>query len=189
VIAPGWRRSLTIANRPLKHIQRAQIILFSADRLPVLQVAQRASVSRPAVWRWQKRYAEAGVDGLLRDRTCPPGRKPVPPAAVAQVVAMTCSKPPGKATHWTGRAMAKAVGLSLRTIQRIWEAHRLQPHRIRTFKRSNDPEFAEKVKTSSACTCTRRRMPWCCRSTRNPRSRRSTAPGPVCRSSPASAER
>jgi len=111
----------------------------------VLQVAQRASVSRPAVWRWQKRYAEAGVDGLLRDRTRPPGRKPVPPATVAQVVAMTCSEPPGEATHWTGRAMAKAVGLSLRTIQRIWEAHRLQPHRIRTFKRSNDPEFAEKV--------------------------------------------
>ena len=111
----------------------------------MLQVAQRASVSRPAVWRWQKRYAEAGVDGLLRDRTRPPGRKPVPPATVAQVVAMTCSEPPGEATHWTGRAMAKAVGLSLRTIQRIWEAHRLQPHRIRTFKRSNDPEFAEKV--------------------------------------------
>jgi hypothetical protein len=132
-------------NRPLKHIQRAQIILFSADRLPVLQVAQRASASRPAVWRWQERYAEAGVDGLLRDRTRPPGGKPAPPATVAQVVAMTCSEPPGEATHWTGRAMAKAVGLPLRTIQRIWEAHRLQPHRIRTFKRSNDPAFAEKV--------------------------------------------
>src|SRR5438270_9208176 len=54
-------------NRPLKHIQRAQIILFSADRLPVLQVARRADTSRPAVWRWQKRYAEAGVEGLLRE--------------------------------------------------------------------------------------------------------------------------
>src|SRR5215469_1770779 len=56
-------------NRPLKHIQRAQIILFSADRLPVLQVARRAGATRPAVWRWQMRYAEAGVDGLLRDKT------------------------------------------------------------------------------------------------------------------------
>src|SRR5262249_55404968 len=61
-------------NRPLKHIQRAQIILFSADRLPVLQVARRTGTSRPAVWRWQKRYAEAGVEGLLRDKTRPPGR-------------------------------------------------------------------------------------------------------------------
>jgi transposase len=132
-------------NRPLKHIQRAQIVLFSAERLPVLQVAHRAGVSRPAVWRWQKRYAEAGVEGLLRDKTRPPGRKPVPTATVAKVLALTQGKPFGEATHWTGRAMAKAVGLSLRTVQRIWETHRLQPHRIRTFKRSNDPAFAEKV--------------------------------------------
>jgi transposase len=132
-------------NRPLKHIQRAQIVLFSAERLPVLQAAHRASVSRPAVWRWQKRYAEAGVEGLLRDKTRPPGRKPVPTATVAKVLALTQGKPFGEATHWTGRAMAKAVGLSLRTVQRIWETHRLQPHRIRTFKRSNDPAFAEKV--------------------------------------------
>src|SRR3984893_16722013 len=76
-------------NRPLKHIQRAQIVLFSAERLPVLQVAHRAGVSRPAVWRWQKRYAEAGVEGLLRDKTRPPGRKPVPTATVAKVLALT----------------------------------------------------------------------------------------------------
>ena len=76
-------------NRPLKHIQRAQIILFSADRLPVLQVARRAGVSRPAVWRWQKRYAEAGVEGLLRDKTRPPGKAPVPTATVARVLALT----------------------------------------------------------------------------------------------------
>src|SRR3981081_3770853 len=132
-------------NRPLKHVQRAQIVLFSAYRLPVLQVAHHADVSRPAVWRWQRRYADAGVDGLLRDKTRPPGKQPVPTATVAKVLALTCAEPPGEATHWTGRAMAKAVGLSLRTVQRIWQAHHLQPHRIRTFKRSNDPAFAEKV--------------------------------------------
>src|SRR5438045_6686249 len=132
-------------NRPLKHIQRAQIILFPAGRLAGLQVARRADTSRPAVWRWQRRYAEAGVEGLLRAKTRPPGRKPVPTATIARVLALTQSEPPGEATHWTGRAMAKTVGLSLRAVQRIWEAHRLQPHRIRTFKRSNDPAFAEKV--------------------------------------------
>jgi hypothetical protein len=58
---------------------------------------------------------------------------------------LTCSEPPGEVTHWTGRAMAKAAGISLRAVQRLWKAHRLQPHRIRTFKRSNDPNFAEKV--------------------------------------------
>jgi hypothetical protein len=60
-------------NRPLKLVQRARIVLYSADRLPVQEVARRASVSRPAVWRWQARYAEQGVEGLLRDRTRKPG--------------------------------------------------------------------------------------------------------------------
>ena len=132
-------------SRPLKHVQRARIVVLSAERLPVLAVARRAGVSRPAVWRWQRRYAEEGVDGLLRDKTRPPGKPPVPAATVAQVLALTCAEPPGEATHWTGRAMAKTVGISLRAVQRIWQAHRLQPHRWRTFKRSNDPAFAEKV--------------------------------------------
>jgi len=58
---------------------------------------------------------------------------------------LTCSDPPGETTHWTGRAMAKAVGISLRAVQRIWEANRLQPHRVRSFKRSTDAALAEKV--------------------------------------------
>jgi transposase len=132
-------------SRPLKHVQRAQIVLLSAERLPALAVAQGAGVSRPTVWRWQQRYAEEGVDGLLRDKTRPPGKSPLPAATVAKVLALTCAEPPGEATHWTGRAMAKTVGISLRAVQRIWEAQRLQPHRWRTFKRSNDPAFAEKV--------------------------------------------
>jgi transposase len=132
-------------RRPLKHVQRARIVLLSADRLSVAEVARRVGVSRPAVWRWQQRYGEQGIDGLLRDKTRPPGRAPLPAASVAKVLALTCSEPPGEATHWTGRAVAKAVGISLRAVQRIWAAHRLQPHRIRTFKRSNDPAFAEKV--------------------------------------------
>ena len=94
-------------NRLLKHVQRARIVLFSAERLPALGSGRRAGVSRPAVWRWQRRYAEAGVEGLLRDKTRPPGKPPVPTATVAQVLALTCAEPPGEMTHWTGRAMAK----------------------------------------------------------------------------------
>jgi len=132
-------------NRPFKQIQRAKIVLFSAERLPVLEVARRAGASRPAVWRWQRRYGEQGVDGLLRDKTRKPGRAPLSAKVVAKVLELTCSEPPGEVTHWTGRAMAKAAGISLRAVQRLWKAHRLQPHRIRTFKRSNDPNFAAKV--------------------------------------------
>jgi transposase len=132
-------------SRPFKHIQRAKVVLHSADRLPTVEVARRSEVSRPAVWRWQRHYAEGGVERLLRERSRKPGKPPVPLSRVAKVVAMTCAEPPGEVTHWTGRAMAKAANLSLTTVQRIWKAHNLQPHRLRTFKRSKDPAFAEKV--------------------------------------------
>jgi transposase len=132
-------------SRLLKHILRARIILLSAKRLTVQEVARQAGVSRPAVWRWQQRYGEEGVEGLLRDKTRPPGLPPHPTRTVAEVLALTCSEPPGEVTHWTGRAIAERVGISLRSVQRIWQAHRLQPHRVRTFKRSHDPAFAQKV--------------------------------------------
>ena len=132
-------------NRPQKHVQRARIVLLSADRLPVSEIARLVGVSRPSVWRWQRRFGESGVDVLLREPSRKPGKAPLPPLTVNKIVALTCAEPPGQATHWTGRAMAKAMGISLRTVQRIWEAHHLQPHRIRTFKKSNDPAFAEKV--------------------------------------------
>jgi len=132
-------------NRTQKHGARARIILGSAARLSVAEVARRAGVGRPAVWRWQRRFAEAGVDGLLRDATRKPGKAPLGDATVRRVVALTCAEPPGAATQWTGRAMAKTAGISLRSVQRIWQAHDLQPHRIRTFKRSSDPEFAAKL--------------------------------------------
>jgi len=132
-------------NRAQKHVARARIILGSAARLPVAEVARRAGVGRPAVWRWQERFVDAGVAGLLHDATRKPGKAPLGDAMARRVVALTCAEPPGEATHWTGRAMAEMVGVSLRSVQRIWAAHDLQPHRIRTFKRSNDPEFAAKL--------------------------------------------
>ena len=133
-------------NRAQKHVARARIILGSADRLNVAEVARRAGVGRPAVWRWQRRFAEAGVDGLLRDATRKPGKAPLGDATVRRVVALTCAEPPGEATHWTGRAMAKTAGdLACARCSGSGPAHDLQPHRIRTFKRSNDPEFAAKL--------------------------------------------
>jgi transposase len=109
-------------NRPQKHVARARLVLLSAERLGVAAVARGAQISRPAVWRWQQRYAEAGVEGLLRDKTRKPGKASLDKAKVQQVVALTCAEPPGEATHWTGRMMAEAAGVSLRAVQRIWAA-------------------------------------------------------------------
>ena len=63
-----------------------------------------------------------------------------------RIVALTLGEPPGETTHWTGRVMAKIARVSLTSVQRIWRAHGLAPHRIRTFKLSNDPKFAAKVR-------------------------------------------
>ena len=86
-----------------------------------------------------------GVDGLVRDKTRKPGKAPTPAATVQRVVDLTTSDPPGETTHWTVRMMAKTVGIGASTVQRIWKAHGLQPHRIRRFKLSKDPRFIEKL--------------------------------------------
>ena len=89
-------------NRPQKHAARARIILHSAERLDVAAIARRAGIGRPAVWRWQQRFAEAGVDGLLRDKTRKPGKPPTPNGVVQMVVALICREPPGEANPLDG---------------------------------------------------------------------------------------
>jgi hypothetical protein len=84
--------------------------------------------------RWQERFLEEGFDGLLRDKTRPSRIKPLGAEAAERVVALTLAEPPGETTHWTSALMAKAAGLSVSSVQRIWRAHGLQPHRVRQFK-------------------------------------------------------
>jgi transposase len=133
-------------NSPQKHVWRAHIILATAEGCGTAEIMRRAGVSKPCVWRWQERFMRDGVAGLLRDKTRKPGLPPLPSALVDRVVELTLAEPPGEATHWTGRAMAAASSVSLRSVQRIWTAHGLQPHRVRRFKLSQDPAFAAKLR-------------------------------------------
>jgi transposase len=89
---------------------------------------------------------QAGVEGLLRDKTRPSRIPPLGPEVAERVVAQTLSDPPGETTHWTAAAMAKAASISVSSVQRIWRRHGLQPNRMRQFKLSTDPKFAEKVR-------------------------------------------
>jgi transposase len=129
-------------NSRQKHVWRARIILATAEGCGTAEIMRRAGVSKPCVWRWQERFMHEGVAGLLHDKTRKPGLPPLPSALVDHVAALTLAEPPGETTHWTGRAMAAASGISLRSVQRIWAAHGLQPHRVRRFKLSQDPAFA-----------------------------------------------
>jgi hypothetical protein len=131
---------------PQKHVWRANIILATAEGCGTAEIMRRSGKSKPVVWRWQRRFTAEGVEGLARDKTRKPGKQPLPTGTVQRVVDLALGPPSGEATHWTGRMLAKAAGVSLRSVQRILEAHQLAPHRIRTFKLSNDPKFAEKLK-------------------------------------------
>lgn len=104
-----------------------------------------AGVSKTVVWRWQERLVHEGVDGLLRDKTRPPGRPPVEAERVAEVVSLTKGGAPHEATQWTVRAMTAACGLAVSTVQEIWKKHGLAPLRWRTFKLSTDPAFVPKL--------------------------------------------
>jgi Homeodomain-like domain len=149
-VTPDDRRRLEAIvsdrNAPQKHVWRAKIIFATADGCGTSEIMRRSGKAKPVVWRWQARFMAEGVEGLTRDKTRKPGEPPLPAATVQRVVDLALSAPPGEASHWTGRMLAKAAGVSLRSVQRILEAHQLAPHRIRTFKLSNDPKFAEKLK-------------------------------------------
>src|ERR1700730_11299495 len=144
--ADRLRLEAIVADRsaPQKHVWRAKVILATADGCGTAEIMRRSGKSKPVVWTWQARFMAEGVEGLLRDKTRKPGKPPLPPNTVQGVVDLALGPPPGESTHWTGRELAKAAGVSLRSVQRILEAHQLAPHRIRTFKLSKDLEFVEK---------------------------------------------
>lgn len=135
----------TNRNASQKHVWRCRIVLLTAQGVGTNAIMAATGKAKTTVWRWQERFMAQGVDGLLRDKTRPPGKPPVPIDRAAKVVAMTLKPPPHEATHWTARAMAKVSGLAVSTVQAIWKAHGLAPHRWRSFKLSNDPAFAEKL--------------------------------------------
>jgi len=131
-------------NTRQKQAARARVIVATADGSGTTEIMRRSGLSKPVVWRWQERFMQEGVDGLLRDKTRKPGKPPLPAEIVQRVIDLTLAEPPGETTHWSARAMAKPVGIGAVSEQRIWQANGLTPHRIETFKLSNDPTFAEK---------------------------------------------
>jgi len=132
-------------NTPQSIVRRAKIVLLAADGVSNLRVARETGASRPTVILWRQRFLQGGPDALT-EIAPGRGRRPTYNAerVKAVVEATTQSKPPG-ATHWSTRTMAKAQGMSKATVQRIWFAHGLQPHRTKRFKLSRDRRFTEKL--------------------------------------------
>jgi transposase len=133
-------------NAAQKHAWRAEIVLLTADGLGTNEIMRRTGKSKTCVWRWQERFMQEGFEGLLRDKTRPSRIPPLKPDVAERVVALTLAEPPAEATHWTAAMMASKIGISVSSVQRIWRAHGLQPHRVRQFKLSTDPQFVDKLR-------------------------------------------
>jgi transposase len=142
------RKQLTKWSRgrstPQRLVLRAKIVLLAADGMLNQDIAQNLGTLRKTVGLWRKRFADRGIQGIERDAHRS-GRKQ-DPEVVAEILRKTTQDPPpGGATHWSTRTLGEAIGVSRSLVQRVWNQHHLQPHRIKTFKISNDPHFEEKL--------------------------------------------
>lgn len=130
---------------PRRLAERCQILLLAGEGRNNVEIAAALGITRQKAARWRARFKESGRAGLENDA---PGRGRKPaygPEIEALIVERTLRSKPSNATHWSQRSMARALEVSSRTVGRIWAAHGLKPHLVRTFKVSNDPCFAEKL--------------------------------------------
>jgi transposase len=137
----AWLRCSTTAR---SLAERARIILLSAEGLSAEVIGHKLDVTGITVYKWRRRYREFGLDGLA-DRPRPGQPRKLPTAKALEILRLTTERIPDEATHWSLRLMAKYAGVTRWQIQQVWQAADLRPHRLKSFKISNDPKFAEKV--------------------------------------------
>ena len=130
---------------PVRVAERARIVLFAASGQQDKEIAARMAITPKKVSRWRKRFLALGVAGLEKDAPRPGRKRKIGARLTKRVVTLTTRQQPANATHWSTRTMAAAVGISEASVRRIWRAHGLKPHRVETFKVSNDPAFVEKL--------------------------------------------
>src|SRR3954449_4166032 len=148
-LSPESRLQLERLSRrrttPVRVAQRSRIILLAAEGLENKQIAERMSVAPRMVALWRGRFIDLGVEGLMKDAPRRGRQSRISAAMTARVLAKTTQSKPAGATHWSRSMMAREMGISESSVGRIWRAHGLKPHRIESFKISNDPHFAEKL--------------------------------------------
>ena len=125
--------------------ERSRIVLLAAQGKTNEAIAEELAISRQKAGRWRSRYSEHGLAGIERDAPRP-GRNPqIAEQTIEEVITLTTQYQPEDATHWSRRLMAGAIGISESSVGRIWKAHGLKPHLVKTFKLSNDKQFVEKL--------------------------------------------
>ncbi|MDR9469457.1 IS630 family transposase [Marinospirillum sp.] len=137
----GWLRKTSLSQTLA---MRARILLSLNQGMTPKEVSQQLGVSSPNIFKWRNRYKDQGLEGL-QDAPRPGQPRKLDQKTIKKILDDTVHKKPPGATHWSIRTMAKHAGVTCWQVQQIWKAADLKPHRLKTFKISNDPEFAEKV--------------------------------------------
>ncbi len=149
VMSDGQRDALVVLARsrtaPHRQVQRAQALLLAADGVANARIAGQVGVNATTVRAWRARFAEDGLAKLGEVREGRGRKSTIPQSKIDEIVELTRTSKPARQTHWSCRTMAKQVGVSPATVQRVWAARGLKPHLVKTFKLSNDPRFAEKL--------------------------------------------
>jgi transposase len=130
---------------PARVVERARIVLLAAEGLENKQIAQCMGMTPEKAARWRNRFRAGGITALEKDAPRPGRTRTITERQVKKIVAMTLHQKPANATHWSTRSLARATGISEASVRRIWRAHGLKPHQLRTFKLSRDPNFTEKL--------------------------------------------
>ena len=167
-------------SMPARMVERARIVLRAASGLENQQIAEELSITPEKAARWRNRYLDGGLPALEKDAPRPGGPRTITDQQIMQVVAKTTQEKPTNATHWSTRTMAAAMGISEASVRRIWSAHGLKPHLVKTFKLSKIPSLPKSWRRSSGYICTRRNMPSCCALTRRARFKHWTARNQAC---------
>ena len=128
-----------------RSVERARIVLLAASGMQDKQIAAKLRIMPEKAARWRNRFLDGGLVALDKDAPRPGRLSTITPAKIQEVIRKTTQEKPINATHWSTRVMAKAAKLSEKSVRRIWHKHGLKPHLSRTFKVSNDPQFAEKL--------------------------------------------
>ncbi len=148
-MSSGQREALEVVARsrtaPHRQVQRAEALVLAADGVANAQIGQRVGVKAATVRAWRARFAEEGLAKLGKVRSGRGRKSSIPQSKIDQIVELTRNSTPEGQTHWSCRTMAKKVGVSPATVQRVWAARGLKPHLVKTFKLSNDPRFEEKL--------------------------------------------
>ncbi len=132
-------------SESIKASERAGIILLAAEGLDNKTISERLGHDRNKVGKWRKRFAKGGIGAILKDKSRPGRIPPVSDAVRSRILKLTTESKPAGATHWSRSKMAREVGVSESTVGRVWAANGLKPHRVKSFKLSNDKRFQEKL--------------------------------------------